>query len=208
MKYYKNENTNSDYFIKKYKIKNGEIIAELASGENYRVPHTKENEEEILRRMESQVTNAYYRPFSMLDKVNFGILPISTVINLIGTMDDQTSSKVLLGLLAFCDFCYIIRLCDYINVKQDLKKNKYFLKNKDYINGNFKPINNMMLGLSSKTQNKILENNSNEIMFDINNISDYSLGDLKKIVSNIERAHNFNFVDEDKQEKIDNSKSL
>lgn len=208
MKYYRNKDTNSDYFIKKYKIENGEIIAELASGESYCIPHTKKNEEEILRRMESQVINADYRPFNALDKVNFGTLPISTIISIIDTMDDQTRSKVLLGLLAFCDFCYIIRLCDYINVKQDLKKNKYFLKNKNYINSNFKPINSMMLGLSSKTQNKILENNSNEIMFDINNISDYSLSDLKKIVSNIERVHTFNFADEDKQEKIDNSKSL
>lgn len=209
MRYYKNKNTKSEIFIEEYKIENSEIIIRLASGEDYIVPYNKENEKKILLIMEKQVREAYYKPFSTLDKINFITLPVSTTIELIGMMNNnKLFDKILLGALAFCDVCYIIKLFGYFNVKYDLKRNRYFLENKDYINDNFKPTSNMMIGLSNKKQNQILENNLDEDIFDINKISNYSLGDLKKIVKNIDRACKFNFVDEDEQKKQDNNKSL
>ena len=45
-------------FILNYNIENEEIIVNLASGSNYKLPYTKENEIMILERMKEQVLNA------------------------------------------------------------------------------------------------------------------------------------------------------
>ena len=44
-------------FILSYKIVDNKIVVELASGDNYIIPNTKENENKIIHKMETQIMN-------------------------------------------------------------------------------------------------------------------------------------------------------
>ena len=70
--------------ILSYKIKNGEIVAKLASGELYTIPYSDENENTIISRMEEQARKSQITPLKKTEKIfplllPFIIFPLSTI---------------------------------------------------------------------------------------------------------------------------------
>ena len=76
--------------------------------------------------------------------------------------------------------------------KRDIKKLNYFLDHKEELNENIK------LGVSKKAIKQIeLQKSKNKQPFNINNIDNYSLSDLKALRENIERISTFGFNEEE-----------
>lgn len=70
--------------ILSYKIKNGEIVAKLASGELYTIPYSDENENTIISRMEEQARKSQITPLKKTEKIfplllPFIIFPLSVI---------------------------------------------------------------------------------------------------------------------------------
>ena len=87
-----------------------------------------------------------------------------------------------------------------INVikKRDIKKLNYFLDNKEELNKSIEKSENMKLGISKKAVKEIeLQRSKNKQPFNINNIDNYSLSDLKALRENIERISTFGFNEEE-----------
>lgn len=72
--------------ILSYKIKNGEIVAKLASGELYIIPYSDENENTIISKMEEQVRKAQIMPIKKAEK-KFSIM--KTILKVIKNKDDK-----------------------------------------------------------------------------------------------------------------------
>ena len=82
--------------------------------------------------------------------------------------------------------------------KRDIKKLNYFLDNKEELNKSIEKSENMKLGISKKAVKEIeLQRSKNKQPFNINNIDNYSLSDLKALRENIERISTFGFNEEE-----------
>ena len=86
--------------------------------------------------------------------------------------------------------------------KRDIKKLNYFLDNKEELNESIEKSENMKLGVSKKAVKEIeLQRSENKQPFNINNIDNYSLSDLKALRENIERISTFGFNEEETNSK-------
>ena len=82
--------------------------------------------------------------------------------------------------------------------KRDIKKLNYFLDHKEELNENIEKSENIKLGVSKKAIKQIeLQKSKNKQPFNINNIDNYSLSDLKVLRENIERISTFGFNEEE-----------
>lgn len=187
-------------FILSYKIENGKIIAKLASGESYVIPYSEENETTIISRMENQARQAEPKTLKQNEKI-FAIsqplvLPIA-IINFVQNF--EWFYGLLLGIIAETAIHYPAKAIINAIKKRDIKKLNYFLDNKKELNESIEKSENMKLGISKKAIKEIeSQKNKNKQPFNINNIDNYSLRDLKKLKYNIERVSSFGFNEEEK----------
>ena len=189
----------SKKFILSYKIENGKIIAKLASGELYTVPYSDENENKIISRMEEQAKHAQPKPLKTPDKILAISQPLVLPIAIINFVNNGGwFYGILIAVIA-------VRAVDnpakaIINAikRRDIKKLNYFLDHKEELNENIKKSENIKLGVSKKAIKQIeLQKSENKQPFNINNIDNYSLNDLKALRENIERISTFGFNEEE-----------
>ena len=80
----------------------------------------------------------------------------------------------------------------------DIAKLNYFLDNQQKLNDNIGKNENVLLNVRKKAINQIKsEQSKGKRIFNINNIDNYSLKDLKTLKENIERIASFGFKEED-----------
>ena len=190
MKDYSLNYDDSKKFILSYKIENGKIVAKLASGESCTVPYSEENENKIISRMEEQARYAQPKPLRMLDK----ILTISQPLMLpIAIMNFVNNGGWFYGMF----LAIIVEGAIYYPAK----KLNYFLDHKEELNENIEKSEkseNIKLGVSKKAIKQIeLQKSKNKQPFNINNIDNYSLSDLKALRENIKRISTFGFNEEE-----------
>lgn len=195
MKDYSKNYDESKIYIKSYKILNDKIIVELASYESYIIPYSKENEQKIISKMEEQARNAEIKKPSALDLSLMIIQPLNLPLAIINFIKyGGWDYGIILGIIAATAIWYPTKVITLAKRTRDIKKLNYFLDHKKELNEGFGKSENIKLGLSQKTIKQIeVQKSNNKEPFNINNIDNYSLSDLKIIKENIERMTQFGF---------------
>lgn len=198
MKDYSLNFDDSKKFILSYKIENGKIVAKLASGELYTVPYSEENENKIISRMEKQARYAQPKPLQTLDKILTISQPLILPIAIMNFVNNGGwFYGILLAIIAEGAIYYPAKSIINAVKKRDIKKLNYFLDHKKELNENIEKSENIKLGVSKKAIKQIeLQKSENKQPFNINNIDNYSLSDLKTLRENIERISTFGFNEE------------
>ena len=199
MKDYSLNYDDSKKFILSYKIENGKIVAKLASGELYTVPYSEENENKIISRMEEQARYAHPKPLKVFDKILAISQPLILPIAIINFVNNGGwFYGIILAVIAAGAIGYPAKVIINAIKKRDIKKLNYFLDNKEELNESVEKSENMKLGVSKKAVKEIeLQRSENKQPFNINNIDNYSLSDLKALRENIERISTFGFNEEE-----------
>ena len=189
----------SKKFILSYKIENGKIIAKLASGELYTIPYSDENENKIISRMEEQAKHAQPKPLKTPDKILAISQPLVLPIAIINFVNNGGwFYGILLAVIAVGAVDNPAKAIINAIKRRDIKKLNYFLDHKEELNENIKKSENIKLGVSKKAIKQIeLQKSENKQPFNINNIDNYSLNDLKALRENIERISTFGFNEEE-----------
>lgn len=199
MKDYSLNYDDSKKFILSYKIENGKIVAKLASGELYTVPYSEENENKIISRMEKQARYAEPKPLKTLDKILAISQPLVLPIAIMNFINNGGwFYGIMLAIIVEGAIYYPAKAIINAIKKRDIKKLNYFLDNKEELNESIEKSENMKLGVSKKAVKEIeLQRSENKQPFNINNIDNYSLSDLKALRENIERISTFGFNEEE-----------
>lgn len=199
MKDYSLNFDDSKKFILSYKMENGKIVAKLASGELYTVPYSEENENKIISRMEEQARYAQPKPLQTLDKIFTISQPLLLPIAIMTFVNNGGwFNGIILAIVAGGAIYYPAKAIINAVKKRDIKKLNYFLDHKEELNENIEKSENIKLGVSKKAIKQIeLQKSENKQPFNINNIDNYSLSDLKTLRENIERISTFGFNEEE-----------
>ena len=193
-------------FILNYEIKNGQIIINFASKEKLEVPYTEENEKKIKEKMEAQVRNAGANSIKQKcekyldDKVWLAILLLIlitiafmftiAIISTCGFTNIYTIAMILIDLAVSTGTFYCShKFYKYESIIRDFEKNELFLKEQNNINDNIKGNPNILANVSQKTKALVDSAEENEPVFNINNIDNMSLKELKQIIENIRIAY-------------------
>ena len=197
-----NNYDDSKKFILSYKIENGKIVAKLASGESCTVPYSEENENKIISRMEEQARYAQPKPLRMLDKILTISQPLMLPIAIMNFVNNGGwFYGMFLAIIVEGAIYYPAKTIINAIKKRDIKKLNYFLDHKEELNENIEKSEkseNIKLGVSKKAIKQIeLQKSKNKQPFNINNIDNYSLSDLKALRENIKRISTFGFNEEE-----------
>jgi len=166
-----------DNYILSYSIKSGEIIAKLANGEKYIVPYNSEDEKSILAKMEKQAKNASFIPLKRIEKV-------ATFFCLIVVLPLATYNVILngaigaggLALAILATVSYSVKMLSSILAKRDISKLNYFLDNQQALNEDV----------------------------NINNIDKFTLKDLKRMMTNVEKTESSSLLKNEDNTKVAN----
>jgi len=194
MKNYSLNPEESRNFIKKYTIKNNSLVLDLGNKQKYVIPYNQENKKMVLDKMENQVKKnkeSYLESLKFRLKFFASLLSIGTLILAIALIFSIHLTGLICILLSTLPFG--IGFCISNDKYIDLKKQIYFLDNKDTINGYIRRNENMLLGLSKKTKKMVKSTCATENVFNINNIHKISLKELYEIKKNIKRYNEFKF---------------
>ena len=182
-------------YILSYKIEDGKIIVKLASREIYTIPYTEENEQSVISKMESQARKAEVKPLDIVNRALSITQPLLTPIAVVIFINNGGwFSAMLLGI--FASEAILYPAWNIINVmkQRDIKKLNYFLDHQQELNDSVENNEKMLLNVSKKTVSKIkAQQNEGKKPFNINNIDNYSLKDLRTLKENFERIPSFGF---------------
>lgn len=182
MKNYSLNKEEQKEFILKYKIVDDKIICYLPFYKKKILNYTKENEEEIIQKMEEQAVDSHKYRVIMEKKKDknieklillFCLISSNIAFYLINPLNLFIAIEILL--LTYLPIC----ISETIKVNshlKDIEKSIYFLENKKTFNDQCNKT------IDKKYQKKI----ENEIKFDINIIDKFSLEELEKIKIKIE----------------------
>ena len=196
-------------FILNYEIKNGQIIINFASKEKLEVPYTEENEKKIKEKMEAQVRNAGANSIKhkcekyLDDKVWLAILLLIlitiafmftiAIISTYGFTNIYTIAMILIDLAVSTGTFYCShKFYKYESIIRDFEKNELFIENKDLLNEIVKSNPYVLVNskVSEKTRERIKSAEDDKPVFNINNIDNMSLEDLREIVASIKFIQN------------------
>lgn len=149
--------------------------------------------------MEEQARYAQPKPLQMLDKILTISQPLMLPIAIMNFVNNGGWFYVmLLAIIAGGAIYYPAKTIINAIKKRDIKKLNYFLDHKEELNENIEKSENIKLGVSKKAIKQIeLQKSKNEQPFNINNINNYSLSDLKALRENIKRISTFGFNEEE-----------
>ena len=149
--------------------------------------------------MEEQARYAQPKPLRMLDKILTISQPLMLPIAIMNFVNNGGwFYGILLAIIAEGAIYYPAKTIINAIKKRDIKKLNYFLDHKEELNENIEKSENIKLGVSKKAIKQIeLQKSKNKQPFNINNIDNYSLSDLKALRENIERISPFGFNEEE-----------
>ncbi len=196
MKDYSLSEESAKRYILSYEKKNNKLTAKLASGENYVIPSTDENEKKLDSRMEKQVRDAKVKTPSIMNFILAVTQPL--VLPLAISNFIQQPSGLTLGVLAIMigsSILYPGTVINYLVNKHHLKKYNYYLDNKeDFSKENIKT-NNITYGVSKKATKELSKVKDSKPV-NLSNIDNYTLKDLITLRDNIKRYREFGFQEE------------
>jgi hypothetical protein len=182
------------HFVTKFEVVNDEIIQYMANGEIRKKPYSKKGESKLLKRMQEQVK----KEKTIIGPNIFSFAWLGAF--LLGTISESILVSIIESIM-FLTFGVEI-ISNFIKVK-DLQKNRFFLWNSKTLNSDrVVKDDNVLLGVSKKTQEIIRTTPSEKPIFTINSIDGMSLQDLKKIRANIHQSYCtfLSNYDDDKEE--------
>lgn len=200
MKDYSQSFEEQQKYILSYKIEDDEIIIKLANKEYYSIPYTIKNENKIIDIMETQASKAKAKKFSHKKTAIITTIYITVTEILFNYITVVGFWPAVIISANFCLLsCYsLISSAKQIKQEEDVEKLMCFLEYKKILNDNIKKSKNILLGVSKEAVEQInLQQNKKQETFNINNIDNYSLEDLKKIINNIKRFYAFNFYEKE-----------
>ena len=202
MKNYSLNYEDSKTFILNYKIEDNQIIVNLASGEEYVIPYSLENEKNLLNRMKEQVLNSVEfeceqkRRFSAAWKwtiFSSAMLALNAVSLATGNSLTPIVSIICSGWFVI-DITYnIYRMIDSKKKIEDVNKNRMFLKNKELLNERVKSNQNILSNTNTKTKELVASTPKDEQVFSLNTMDKIKYQELKTILENIKRDEQFGF---------------
>ena len=149
--------------------------------------------------MEEQARYAQPKPLQMVDKILTISQPLMLPISIMNFVNNGGwFYGMLLAIIVESAIYYPAKTIINAIKKRDIKKLNYFLDHKEELNENIEKSENIKLGVSKKAIKQIeLQKSKNKQPFNINNIDNYSLSDLKALRENIERISTFGFNEEE-----------
>ena len=175
-------------FILNYEIVGENIKVNCASGGDYYVPNTKENEQHLIKKMEEQVSDSwgFKNKQEKRKKSAIGWLIYDACFLVFNTImmfiNPTVLTGVCIGLFLVAGYAQIPILKDVKTTLKDLEKNKLFLENKKAINsfldkGNLDVLEDTMVPTLDKQEDIIT----------INDVHDMGYDEVDKIVTDIRR---------------------
>ena len=197
MKDYSRNYNEARKFIKSYKIENGEIIIQYASGETKTVQFKQQTEKGILEQMECQAKYASAKPLTGPELFFAFAQPLFFALSVYNASTATSYKPLLIGVslvTAFGAIYYPGKAINYVLKQKELKKLNYFLDNKDELNSSLANPSirkhNFTEGVSRKAFKQIeseLSSRHNTDTINMNNIDSYSLDDLKTMKNNLQK---------------------
>ena len=197
-------------------VKDTIIVVKFATGEEWRIPYTEENEKKVLDKMKKQVDESR----ELIEKKRTSLIAykITSIVMAIvagGTLMYayfSNYSTIINVLFSILDLTFVgisaVTLINYLKDKKlikDYEKNAYFVKIEEELNNKIKSNENVLSKTSSRTRNMV-ENvlDNSEPVFNINSFNRVPYSDIKQIMCNIKRDEAFGF-DYDSDEVINAS---
>lgn len=210
MKNYSLNFNDSKTFILNYKVEDNQIIANLASGEDYVIPYTLENEKNLLERMKKQVLNSNEFLSQQEKRFSFSwkwalVCGVVLAFNSIFLVTGNSVAPVVTGMVcSYFAFDITFRIYSMVDSKRKIKdicKNKMFLNNEELLNQKVKSHQNILSNTDKKTKELVSSTPENKPVFSLNNMDEIKYDELKKIIENIKRDEQFAFDYSSTQEK-------
>jgi hypothetical protein len=204
MKNYAEHWTECENFITKYKVVGNKIIIRYADTGKKEIPYTESNEQSIIDIMETQASNAADKPLKKAKKYFALNLMVAPFLFLLSVSSIVIAKSIMSYIYLFCFILSYVGLVENFKRIKEIKKMKFFLDNKNELNSSvdeYVDIYNNVNEYSIKNTKKEVCNNK----FNINNIDDYSLSELKKIKEEIVNYNNLKLnkeIEEKEEEKI------
>lgn len=193
-------------FILNYKIVDGEIIINLATGKQLVYPFSKDNEQKVIDMMEAQVSDIDEADFKAKNYLKKGALTIISIFlislnaYLYYHIFNSTSTDGLGyagGALVYINLEIIRSIVVIKKQVKDLEKHKFFMEKKEEVNNTKQYSKNIYSGLEKSNINEYEE-------ITINTMDKIKLKELKKFIENIELENSFDMPLKkiDEEEKI------
>ena len=150
MKYYSINGNDRSSYILSYKIIDGKIITKYANGDCCSITYNKKNENMILSKMEEQARRAEVMPLSDNEK-RLPLSPWILILTVFNFINFGGLLYLIVMILSFgCTAAFIISHIIYKIRKDDIKRLKLFLNNKDMLNDNIKNNDDVLINTSKK----------------------------------------------------------
>ena len=182
--------------IENFRVAGDVIILEFTNGRNTSIPYTKETEEELFDNMKNKfeiisknknfINNSIFRSISLA--ITMLLITILNALKLISGM--AVATPINISLMFFTSLFTLITgniIRNQIKLKRVIKVNEFLFKNFDKLNENVGK-DKMLEGISETSREKIAEQPKNSRPYNINNVLDLPLEDLKVIKANIDEC--------------------
>lgn len=202
MKDYSLNYEDSKTFILNYKIEDNQIIVNLASGEEYIIPYSLENEKKLLEQMKEQVIDSDV--FKSKQEKRFSVAwkwaiwsGAMLVFNAVALATGSSSLPIVNGICAgWFVFDTTYRVYSMIDSKKkikDVNKNRMFLNNEELLNEKVKSNQNILSNTNTKTKELVASTPEDAQVFSLNTMDKIKYQELKTILENIKRDEQFGF---------------
>lgn len=175
-------------FVLSYKPMGENLKVNVASGDDYSVPNTKEHEKKLLTKMEEQADD----PWQFVNKqekrkksaigwliYDAAFIAINTVMM---CLNPSILTGVCIGLFLLAGSAQVVVLKDVRTKLDDVKKHELFLRHKDSINEFLEKGNS---DVNEDTMVPVKEEKDD--ILTINDIHDMTYDDVDKIITDIQR---------------------
>lgn len=188
-------------YILSYKVEGEKIMIKWVGGKTDTIPYTKENEQSVIMQIKTQIRNAKAEPLSIFEKIE------NTMEKILAISQPLVLPKAISNFINYGGFTYDMVLIAVIGgaivypakwIKNSIKKRHIKQLNRclahcqestEHLEDNKKVASKAR----KKTTHKIKQTPVEEVRFDINNLDDYSLSDLKTLRESLERFVSPNF---------------
>ena len=202
MKDYSLNYEDSKTFILNYKIEDNQIIVNLASGEEYIIPYSLENEKKLLEQMKEQVIDSdvfkskQEKRFSVAWKWAIwsgAMLVFNAVVLATGSSSLPIVNGICAGWFVFDTTYRVYSMIDSKKKIKDVNKNRMFLNNEELLNEKVKSNQNILSNTNTKTKELVASTPEDAQVFSLNTMDKIKYQELKTILENIKRDEQFGF---------------
>lgn len=199
MKDYTTKRKDAKSFVLNYKVEDDKIIIKHASGKEFIIPYTKENEEKIINKMKDQVeydgnSFEYKKKYDIIWNI-ITICAHSMLLTLITIFPNNVPVLKLIAQIAL-SISIIANTLDIMYVKSvlnDIKKHRLFLNYEKEINDSVRKNQNVLADVKYKTVEVAKNAKKDEPVFNINNIDSIPYKDIKSMTDNIDELEEYDF---------------